>query len=158
MPQRSRSLRVIRLRSEQHRCGLLASIKESPGTSVGLRPLCSSEVIGQSSLQRASTLTIAPALRTERYGSTEKHPAQTVRCTRVERAAKRFSLKRSLGNAFPRLNVEGSDPFARFGTYCSMSNANPPTADNCWPLAVREIHSDCPGTPRGQSQVPEIKA
>ncbi len=27
----------------------------------------------------------------------------------------RFSLKRSLGNAFPKLNVEGSNPFARFG-------------------------------------------
>ena len=27
----------------------------------------------------------------------------------------RFSLKRSPGNAFPKLNVEGSNPFARFG-------------------------------------------
>ena len=27
----------------------------------------------------------------------------------------RFSLKRSLGSAFPKLNVEGSNPVARFG-------------------------------------------
>ena len=52
--------------------------------------------------------------RTEKYGSTEKQPAQTARCPRVERAAMRFSIKRSLGNAFPKLNVEGSNPFARF--------------------------------------------
>jgi len=27
----------------------------------------------------------------------------------------RFSLKRSLGNALTKLNVEGSNPYARFG-------------------------------------------
>ena len=69
----------------------------------------------------------------------------------------RFSLKRSLGNAFPKLNVEGLNPFARFGTDGSMSNANPPPPHNCWPPAVCEVHSGRPGAPRGQCQVPEIK-
>ena len=35
----------------------------------------------------------------------------------------RFSLKRSLGNAIPKLNVEGSSPFARF--LASLEAVNP---------------------------------
>ena len=80
--------------------------------------------------------------------------ARTGRLATIRRLA---GIAQLVERQLPKLNVEGSNPFARFGMDCSMSIANPPPPDNCWPLAVREVHSGCPGTPRGQSQVPEIK-
>ena len=46
----------------------------------------------------------------------------------------RFSLKRSLGNALPKLNVEGSSPFARF--LASLEAVNPALRSGAGPAGA----------------------
>jgi hypothetical protein len=87
------------------------------------------------------SFTTLPNFRTV-YGSTEIHMAQPVRCTRVERAVTRFSLKRRLGSASTERIAEGSNPVARFGWSASATRVNDSDpcklVRNCYPEAKEQ--------------------